>query len=180
MIATVAAGPGRREVAAAATIGAVSAPCPAPKMTPDEGAARLADVYLVLGPIYRRVLREVEEDRANSGVTAGERAVLDMLRRNGPMTVPQMAREQDLSRQFVQRMVNSAAASGHLETSENPAHRRSPLIRLTGAGRAAIEAVVAREHARLSVAAAGLARDEVDACLKVLRQMLDALAPADD
>ena len=56
-------------------------------MTPDEGATLLADVYLVLGPIYRRVLREVEQDRANSGVTAGERAVLDMLRRRGPMTV---------------------------------------------------------------------------------------------
>jgi DNA-binding MarR family transcriptional regulator len=149
-------------------------------MTAEEGATLLADVYLVLGPIYRRVLREVEADRTNSGVTAGERAVLDMLRRSGPMTVPQMAREQDLSRQFVQRMVNSAAAAGHLESVENPAHRRSSLIRLTERGRAAIEAVVAREHARLAVAAAGLRRDEVEACLKVLRQMLDALAPADE
>ncbi len=37
-------------------------------------------------------------------------AVLNLLREQGPMTVPQMSRAQALSRQFVQRMVNEAAA----------------------------------------------------------------------
>jgi DNA-binding MarR family transcriptional regulator len=139
----------------------------------------LADVYLVLGPLYRRVLRAVEDDRPNSGVTAGERAVLDMLRRQGVMTVPEMAREQDLSRQFVQRMVNSAADSGYVEAVENPAHRRSPLLRLTAAGRGAIEALVDRENESLRAAAEGLTRGDVDACLKVLHQMLAVLKPSD-
>ena len=37
------------------------------------------------------------------------------------MTVPQMGRAQALSRQFVQRMVNEAAAQGLVESVPNPA-----------------------------------------------------------
>lgn len=147
---------------------------------PDLGAERLAEIYLVVGPLYRRVLNQVEQDRAVTGVTAGERAVLDMLRRNGPMTVPAMARSQELSRQFVQRMVNSALEAGLVTAIDNPAHRRSSLIRLTPTGREAIETVVRREHRLLREAARGLTEPQIEACLHVLRQMLRAVEALDE
>src|SRR5690606_39996339 len=128
-------------------------------------AERLAELYLVVGPLYRRVLRAVEEDAAATGVGAGERAILDMLRRHGPMTVPDMAREQELTRQFVQRMVNAAADAGLVETVANPQHRRSRLIRLTPTGQAAIDAVAAREHAQLRQACEGLTTEQIYTCL---------------
>lgn len=144
-------------------------------LDPDEGARRLAEVYLVVGPLYRRVLRAVEEDSAATGIDAGQRAVLDMLRRHGPMTVPQIARDQELTRQFVQRMVNAAADNMLVETVMNPAHRRSVLIRLTDAGQAAIAGVVEREHHQLRQASAGLAAEQIDTTLTVLRRMLAAI-----
>ncbi|GIH66588.1 hypothetical protein Msi02_74050 [Microbispora siamensis] len=94
-----------------------------------------------MGPLYRRAFRKVEQDTAIEGLSVGVRAVLTMLREHGPMTVPQMGRTQALSRQFVQRTINDAAARGLVEFVPNPAHKRSSLIRLTQEGRSAITAV---------------------------------------
>jgi DNA-binding MarR family transcriptional regulator len=144
-------------------------------LDPNDGARRLAEIYLVVGPLYRRVLRAVEEDSAATGIDAGQRAVLDMLRRHGPMTVPQLAREQELTRQFVQRMVNAAAEDGFVRLIANPTHRRSALIELTGPGRAAINDIVDREHRQLQEACEGLTAEQIDTTLLVLRRMLAAI-----
>ena len=94
-------------------------------------ANRLAEVYLVVGPLYRRVSRVVERSQPEMGMSVGVRAVLEQLRREGDRTVPQMAQEQALSRQFVQRMVNAAQESGWVQLLDNPAHRKSSLVHLT-------------------------------------------------
>ncbi|MCF2530327.1 MarR family winged helix-turn-helix transcriptional regulator [Yinghuangia soli] len=131
------------------------------------------EVFDLVGPLYRRVQRKVEQDAPRQGLSVGVRAVLDLLREHGPMTVPQMGRAQSLSRQFVQRMVNDAAADGLVEGIPNPAHQRSLLIRLTDPGLAAIGAVTAREHALLRQVGGDLTDAEVTACVKVLSRMLD-------
>ena len=145
---------------------------PATPLPPDALAARLAEVYLVVGPLYRKVMRVVERDQTESGLSVGVRAVLEQLRREGELTVPQMARTQDLSRQFVQRMVNDAASEGWVELVDNPAHRRSSLVRLTGAGSAAIGAVLEREHRLMGQVGGELTDTEIDTTLRVLREML--------
>lgn len=149
---------------------------PEEPLPPEELAARLAEIYLLVGPLYRRVLRKVELGEEIEGIGVGVRAVLDMLRLAGSMTVPQMGRAQALSRQFVQRTVNDAAARGLVEAVPNPAHRRSSLIRLTDPGRAAIEAVIARERGLLGEVGGALTRSDVDACVKVLSSMLAAVS----
>lgn len=142
----------------------------------DTVARRLADVYLLVGPLYRRVLREVEEAGPRNHVSAGVRAVLDQLRRNGPMTVPAVGRSQSLSRQFVQRMVNDAHAAGLVEQTENPRHRRSKLIALTAEGGAVIDEITGREHERLRAVAERVHADDVEATLRVLATMVESLA----
>lgn len=148
-------------------------------LEPDERARRLAEVYLVVGPLYRRVLRAVERDAPVNGMSVGVRAVLDLLARCGPLTVPQLGRAQSLSRQFVQRMVNDALGSGFVTLVANPAHRRSRLVELTGPGRRAIDAVGAREHDLLGRVHGDVTAADVDACLKVLTHMLTALDDVD-
>ena len=146
---------------------------------PGELADRLTEVFDLVGPLYRRAQRKVEQDAPLEGLSVGVRAVLTMLRAGGPMTVPQMGREQALSRQFVQRMTNDAAERGLVEAVPNPAHKRSSLIRLTAAGRAAVGALVERERAVLRVAGAGLAEADVDACLRVLGHLVRFLDQVD-
>lgn len=148
-------------------------------LAPDDLADRLAEVYLVVGPLYRSVLRVVERDEQRAGVSVGVRAVLDQLRREGPRTVPQMAAAQDLSRQFVQRMVNDAVGPGWVELVDNPAHRRSRLVRLTPAGKDTIAGVIARERELMGRVGGDLTGSELDATLRVLREMLIAVRALD-
>ncbi|WP_114855648.1 MarR family winged helix-turn-helix transcriptional regulator [Brachybacterium sp. YJGR34] len=144
-------------------------------LDPDSLADRLAEVYVALGPVYRRVARIVEKDEELSGLSVGVRNVLDQLRRDGERTVPQLARAQELSRQFVQRMVHDARSEGWVELTDNPAHRRSSLVRLTPAGAAAIDAVTSREHALLGRVGGDLTAEELGATLRVLHHMDHAL-----
>ncbi len=148
---------------------------PTAPLPPDDLAARLAQVYVALGPVYRKVLRVVERDQERMGMSVGVRNVLDQLRRGGDLTVPRLARDQDLSRQFVQRTVNDARDAGWVELVDNPGHRRSSLVRLTTAGRTAIEAVAQREHLLLTRVEGDLTGAEVDATLRVLRHLEEAL-----
>lgn len=142
-----------------------------PPLAPETLAPRLAEVYVALGPVYRRVARLVEQDEQVSGLSVGVRNVLDQLRRDGERTVPQLARAQDLSRQYTQRMVDQAAADGLVELIENPAHRRSRLVRLTPAGKKAITAVLERELALLERVGGDLTAAELDGTLRVLHHM---------
>lgn len=148
-------------------------------LPPDDLAARLYEVFAVLGPLYRRVTRRVELNEPIEGLPIGVRAVLDLLRAHGPLTVPQMGRAQALSRQFVQRMVNDAAAGGLVEAIPNPAHQRSSLIRLTDDGRTAIETVIARESELLKRVGGDLTDEDVDTCVRVLTRTLEVFEDVD-
>jgi DNA-binding MarR family transcriptional regulator len=140
---------------------------------------RLTEVFDLVGPLYRRAHRKVEQDAPIEGLSVGVRAVLNMLREHGPMTVPEMGRAQALSRQFVQRMVNDAAARHLVEFMPNPTHKRSSLIRLTEEGRAAITAVIDRERAVLRQVGGDLTDAEVAACIRVLSRLLRHLDDVD-
>ncbi len=146
---------------------------------PEELAGRLAEVFDVVGPVYRRAQRRVEEGAPGHGLSVGVRAVLNLLREQGPMTVPQMSRAQALSRQFVQRMVNEALARGLAGTTPNPAHKRSVLIRLTSEGAAAIDALIAHEQTLLGQVPGDLTDAEITACLRVLTCLLNFLGDDD-
>ncbi len=142
----------------------------------DDLADRLGEVFDLVGPLYRRAQRRVELDAPIEGLSVGVRAVLNLLREQGPMTVPDMGRAQALSRQFVQRMVNDAAARELVAIVSNPAHKRSSLIELTRAGAAAINAVIARERAVLRRITGNVTEADVDACIRVLNTMLELVA----
>ncbi|MER7369775.1 MarR family winged helix-turn-helix transcriptional regulator [Nonomuraea wenchangensis] len=140
---------------------------------------RLTEVFDLVGPLYRRAQRKVEQDAPIEGLSVGVRAVLHLLREHGPMTVPQMGREQALSRQFVQRTANDAAARGLVVFAPNPAHRKSSLVRLTEEGQAAIDAVLARERAVLGRIGGDLSDADIAACLRVLSRLLRLLDDVD-
>ncbi|MFJ9348537.1 MarR family winged helix-turn-helix transcriptional regulator [Streptomyces sp. NPDC101237] len=146
---------------------------------PDELGERITEVYDLIGPLYRRAFRKIEQGEQIEGASVGVRSVLDLLRRFGPMTVPQMGRIMALSRQFVQRTVNDATARGWAEAVPNPAHQRSSLIRLTDAGRTVITAVLAREHAVNRQVGGGLTDAEITACVRVLKELLRTMDHVD-
>ncbi|KAB2976149.1 MarR family transcriptional regulator [Streptomyces sp. SS1-1] len=148
-------------------------------LPPDELAHRLTEVFDLVGPLYRLTQHSVERGAAAEGLSVAVRAVLDLLHRRGPLTVPSMGRTLAVSRQFVQRTVNEAAERGLVESVPNPAHRRSSLIRLTDAGRRAITAVLAREHGALRGTGGDLTDADVTACVRVLGELVRLMERGD-
>ncbi|MFD7663799.1 MarR family winged helix-turn-helix transcriptional regulator [Streptomyces sp. NPDC059788] len=146
---------------------------------PGDPGDRFVEIFDLVGPLYRRAQRKVEQDAPLEGLSVGVRAVLNMLREDGPLTVPQMGRAQALSRQFVQRMTNDAAGLGLVEFLPNPAHKKSSLIALTEDGRAAINAVIDRERTTLREAGADLTDTDITACIRVLSCLLHSLDDID-
>ena len=136
---------------------------------------RLSDVFRAVGPLYREAAQRVARDEQLEGVSTGVRAVLVELLAEGRQTMPAVARNLGTTRQYVQRMVEEAAAAGLVRSVPNPAHRRSPLLALTPAGRAAIRRILRREQAALAGAARDLSDRDVDACLRVLHRLRQAV-----
>lgn len=142
-------------------------------LPPDDLGHRVSEVFDLVGALYRRGLRKLEQDEVVGGVSVGVRSVLVLLHRYGPMTVPQMGRVMALTRQFVQRMANDAMDRGWAEATPNPAHQRSSLIRITDEGVAVITAILAREHAlNRQVGGGELTDAELRGCVRVLKEML--------
>ena len=79
-------------------------------------------------------------------VTLGMRAVMEFLARNGPAAVPDIARSRHVTRQHIQALVNELLELRLVSLDENPAHRRSALVRLTPEGKKGIERMKRRER----------------------------------
>ena len=90
----------------------------------------------------RAVSDELHED---IGVTASQRAVLELLDQYNSQTVPQIARERSVSRQHIQAIVNELLARDLVETVDNPTHKRSSFIQLTSSGRQLFKSIKERE-----------------------------------
>lgn len=65
---------------------------------------------------------------------AGSWGLLRMLRDQGPMTMPEVARSRSVSRQYIQKLASELIAEGWIGLRDNPAHKRSKLMYLTKSG----------------------------------------------
>jgi DNA-binding MarR family transcriptional regulator len=118
-----------------------------------------------------------EQLHQQGGMSGGRRGVLRDLDRLGPQTVPQMARARAVSRQHIQTLVDQLAAEGHVEFVQNPAHKRSHLIRLTRKGKELVEAMNRREAKILPRLRIGIPEHELRtaaASLRAVRELLES------
>jgi DNA-binding MarR family transcriptional regulator len=103
---------------------------------PEEVAALVATVFEVAGEL-RRV---GETEAATAGQTQARWQVLSVVS-DGEWTVPRAARRLGIKRQSVQRTVDLLVDDGLVTLHENPHHARSPLVRLTPAGRRVLDRI---------------------------------------
>ena len=101
--------------------------------------------------------------------------LLRILKLEGPRTVPQIARARSVARQHVQKLANEMAAEGLIEFIDNPAHRRSKLMRLTRKGDAAFEELTARIVETAETLAHGMDLRELRTAAGVLRRLRERL-----
>lgn len=119
-------------------------------------------------PLMQAAQDSVEQGLAGTGLTVRMRAVLEVLRSEGVLAVPEIAAKLHIQRQYVQLMVNETLASGFTMQLPNPRHKRSPLLTLTDAGHALIDGVVAREMDIMKAIGAELSEADVSTALRVV------------
>lgn len=121
--------------------------------------------------LFHRLKIVADEVHQQGEMSGGLRGILRQLNKHGEQTVPQMARDRSVSRQNVQMVVNQLAESGFVEFVENPAHKRSPFVRLTVAGKKAVETMNRREDKLISKTGIGVSDDQMREAAETLNQV---------
>jgi DNA-binding MarR family transcriptional regulator len=139
-------------------------------------AKALYAVIVEVRRLFHRLAADTDRLHADLRITAAERAVLEALADGGRSTVPDLARRKGVTRQHVQALANQLARAGLVEPLPNPAHRRSPLLELTAAGRRAFGAMRAREDRLLAAVAGRIAAPPLDGVARTLREIGDGVS----
>lgn len=126
-------------------------------------------------PLMQAAESLVEANLQGTGLTVRQRAVLEILLAQGPLSVPDLARALHIQRQYVQVMVNETQAEGLTGHAENPRHRRSRLITLTPHGESRITAIRDAEMTRVTRMAEGFEAGELAVATSVAERLLAAM-----
>jgi DNA-binding MarR family transcriptional regulator len=100
---------------------------------------------------------------------------MDIIDRFGAITVPQISRERSTSRQNIQILIDRLEAEGRVELLENPAHKRSALVRLTQKGRVSLREEAGARNDLLSELGSRLSESEVREAISALSKVRGAL-----
>jgi len=120
---------------------------------------------------FHRLKIVADEVHHQGEMSGGLRSLLRSLDKQGAQTVPQMARDRSVSRQNIQTLANQLAEAGLIEFVENPAHKRSPFLRLTPRGKKAVDAMSRREHKLLSKSGVGAPDKKMREAAETLREV---------
>ena len=142
---------------------------------PGDGSAALVELAWTVLDTFVRMKAVSDRLTAAEGQSTPRLSVLSELARHGPLTVAQIARTRRVARQGVQRLAHDLALDGLLRFAKNPAHRRSPLLRLTPAGRRITARLLARQDAIARELADRFDPAEVRRAIAVLRAFGDGL-----
>ncbi|MCE8467655.1 MarR family transcriptional regulator, partial [Rhodovulum sulfidophilum] len=87
----------------------------------------------------------MERDLQGTGITVGQRAILEALSEAKSATAPMLTDWLDMKRQFVARELKALLEAGMIEKTPNPDRARSFLYRLTPESAELIAAIRERE-----------------------------------
>jgi len=141
---------------------------PSPASTPSK-IETLDALFTATVSLFHTLTAAAEDLHQQGNFTAGKRGLLRGLYRLGPQTVPQMARARPVSRQYIQMLTDRLAEEGLVEFVDNPAHKRSWLVRLTEKGKSLIVAMLAREAGVLKELPVPVSEQDILTATAVLR-----------
>lgn len=125
--------------------------------------------------LYHRIVQVGEQLHVDESATLGMRAVLEFLLRNGPTTVPDIARSRSVTRQHIQTLVNALLEDDLVVLEDNPLHKRSSFVTLTKQGERVIRRMRKREEQLYQTTEFGVNRSELKTAARTLEQVRSAL-----
>lgn len=109
-------------------------------------------------------------------ITAAERAVMEFVYPDQRLSVPDIAKRYQVSRQHVQTTVNALMDKGLVTTADNPGHKRSPLIVLRDEGRAKFRTILERDRRVIEAVFADVPHAERRQTRNTLEKLLSNLS----
>lgn len=133
------------------------------------------EITWLIRRLFRAMAVLADEGLRAYGITAADRAVLEFLYPDETLSVPEIAVRYDVSRQHVQATVNRLRAKGLVEATQNPRHKRSPLIVLTRAGATLFAKVRSSDEGLVDQLFEGIPEANQKATRRTLRRLLDRM-----
>jgi DNA-binding MarR family transcriptional regulator len=130
--------------------------------------------------LYHCIVQVGEQLHVDESVSLGMRAVLEYLLRNGPTTVPDIARSRSVTRQHIQILANDLLDQNLVVLEDNPLHKRSSLVTLTKEGHRIIQRMRKRENQLFNATKFGVKRNELKTATKTLEEVRNALTGIGD
>lgn len=142
---------------------------------PQQASAEdILDLSVAVIEFYFRI-EAITEALAGFATAGGEWGTLRSLVKEGPQTVPDLARSKPVSRQHCQTIVNALETQGLVEFIDNPKHKTSKLVRATKRGRARFESMRKQFLSAAGVYAPAFTAAEVTAATDVCRRARDLI-----
>lgn len=129
------------------------------------------EITWLIRRVFRAMAAAADDYLEDSGISAADRAVMEFLYPDKMLSVPDIARRYDVSRQHVQATVNRLIEQGLLDGTENPRHKRSRLFRLSDAGRERFAEIRRSEQQLIEEVFAGIFDDDLAAARRTLIEL---------
>ncbi|MEJ2121724.1 MAG: MarR family transcriptional regulator [Alphaproteobacteria bacterium] len=144
------------------------APDASPPVTPSPGGEAMFELVFATARAFFRLRAAGARIGAITPWGGGLIGMMHSLKWGGPQTVPQIARARPVSRQRIQKLADEMAAEGLIEFVDNPAHKRSKLVRLTAKGEAAYDELRAAMLALCEEMAADMDAGQIETARAIL------------
>ncbi|MEJ2127289.1 MAG: MarR family transcriptional regulator [Woeseiaceae bacterium] len=133
------------------------------------------EITWLIRRVFRGMATAADRYLEESGLSAADRAVMEFLYPEQQLSVPDIARRYQVSRQHVQVTVNSLLQRGLLTSTTNPKHKRSRLIALSQLGRKSFAEIRRNETAEIDKLFAGISAEALDVTRETLTSLYDQL-----
>ncbi|WP_344342018.1 MarR family winged helix-turn-helix transcriptional regulator [Agrococcus versicolor] len=134
----------------------------------DEHGPPLQDLILSVFQLSNVLTASGDRLVADLGLTSARWQVLGAVTLGPPQSVASLARDLEVSRQNVQRIVNDLVRDGFVTFESNPKHRRAQLVVMTTQGAGVMAAAATRARPWAEHAGAALTPGDIDTARRVL------------
>jgi len=134
-------------------------------------------VVWLIRRLFRALAQASDAMLRPRGLSSADRAVLEFLYPDQALSVPEIARKYSVSRQHVQVTVNGLIEKELVISSDNPKHKRSPLMQLTKGGCELFAAILDQDRQAIDAVFKKVSAKDARITRETLQSLLEQLKP---
>ena len=133
-----------------------------------EKGSILHELFMEVFGLQAALVSVMDKAHELSGLTTPQRRIMNAVRQQKPVAVPDIASLLGVSRQFVQTVCNKMVSLDYIEFKDNPRHKRSRLVVLTEAGNAKFDSAQKKEEEMIGRAIPDINLEKAEEARKLL------------